>query len=67
MTNLHGWIPVWERLPDDGRDVLVLEDGRQFTTWYNVQHHCWSHDDCDPTHWHELLPEPEMGDDTQQT
>jgi len=50
------WIPVGERLPDEGRTVLAaIDDGNMCVLWS---------DDlllCDATHWRPL-PEPPSAD-----
>lgn len=60
------WIPVMERLPEVGKDVLVYDPAYRENPVRLVQRHfyesaSWFEDDefrtCDPTHWMPL-PEP---------
>lgn len=53
------WIKCSERLPDNGRYVLIF-DGRICTGYFDIDDGWLEADDetkCDPTHWAEL-PEP---------
>ena len=73
---LPKWIPVTERLPSKGTNVLVLEFGRveqAYTTTYTADkslcwviinggsYHCISDADC-PIKWWMPLPKPPKGE-----
>ena len=62
------WIPVTERLPDDGGCVLIaLRWGYVDTGWYDKQFERWTsefvnrYEDGEITHWMPL-PEPPKGE-----
>ena len=65
---LNPWIPVSERLPEDGEDnfsimVLVrIVGGSQFVAWYDHEMNCWESDNGlpePPIAWSYLPPIPD--------
>jgi len=63
------WIPVGERLPEEGVDVLVSRDGRCHVAGYetfrngNVHWTLASFESVTPTHWMPLPAPPEDKDE----
>jgi hypothetical protein len=59
----EGWIPVSERLPDEGRAVLIVADGWVKMGWRNGEWIDWDGDECVVTHWMPLPAPPTQTDE----
>lgn len=62
-NNSNGWVSVKERLPEDGQEVLVFEEGTISTNCFSNRREPFLRWDlypngfsCDPSHW---MPLPE--------
>lgn len=59
-NNSNGWISVKERLPEDGQDVLVFDEGaisvKSLSSYTHKWHPYENGFDCEPSHW---MPLPE--------
>jgi hypothetical protein len=68
MKDNRGWTSCREQLPDNAREVLVLEGHLQYLAQHYLAGKCWVRYEppnyyCCPLYWREALAEPEDYDE----